>query len=63
MKIHVTPPSQPQLNSLSSQGYSTELLLEISQAPGPTLSKKTCMKKIKSSSSGKNLSVSATISD
>lgn len=63
MKIHVTLPSQHQLNSLSSKGYSTKFLLEISQAPGPTLSKKSCMQKIKRNSSGKNLSVNATIPD
>ena len=63
MKKCVTSPSQPQLNSPSSKGYSTKLLLEISQAPGPTLSKKSCMQKIKKSSSGKNVSVNAAISD
>lgn len=47
MKIHITPPSQAQPNSPSSKEYSTQHLLEISQAPGTILLNKSCMQKIK----------------
>lgn len=47
MKIHITPPSEAQPHSPSSKEYSTQHLLEISQAPGPILLKKSCMQKIK----------------